>query len=79
MPPNTVSVTRPGVFGNPFTTAGCRDAGHVGTDLEITARCVDAFRLWITSPHWRNLWQGPEAMSPEQSLIINGPSYAEAP
>lgn len=26
MPPNTVSVTRPGIFGNPFTAAECRDA-----------------------------------------------------
>lgn len=61
MPPNTVKVTRPGVFGNPFTVKGCRDAGYEGTDEQIANRCVEAFRVWLTSPHWRENWDGPVA------------------
>lgn len=61
MPPNTVSVARPGRFGNPFTMAGCREAGFVGTDEQIAARCVEAFRVWIDTPYWRNNWDGEES------------------
>lgn len=60
MPPNTVSVARPGRFGNPFTMAGCREAGFVGTDEQIARRCVEAFRAWL-GPWWRNNWDGPES------------------
>lgn len=60
LPPNTVSVTRPGVFGNPFTPQGCRDAGYQGTDDEIKARCVAAFEVWL-GPNWRENWNGEES------------------
>jgi hypothetical protein len=40
MPQNTVSVCRPGRFGNPFT---------VGKD-RTQRQAVDAFRKWLTTP-----------------------------
>lgn len=55
-----VKVTRPGRFGNPFTAAGCREAGYRGTDEQITARCVGAFEAWL-GPFWQNNWQGDES------------------
>jgi len=68
MPVNTVSVARPGPFGNPFTAAGCREAGYRGTDAEIAARCVEAFRVWL-GPLWRNNWDGPEAEAVRERLF----------
>lgn len=56
-----VNCARPSKFGNPFTIAGCRDAGFIGGDKVIAARCVEAFRVWIDTPYWRNNWQGPES------------------
>ena len=44
MPPNTVSVTRPGRWGNPYTVAGAREAGYRGTDEELAQWSVDLFR-----------------------------------
>ena len=44
MPPNTVSVTRPGRYGNPYTIAGAREAGYRGSDRELAQMCVDQFR-----------------------------------
>lgn len=53
MPPNTVSVTRPGPFGNPFTVQHYRDAGYSGTDENAARHCVDAFRAWLKGEeHW---------------------------
>lgn len=50
MPENTVSVTRPGPYGNPYTVAGAREAGYRGTDAELARYCVEQFRLdWIRS------------------------------
>lgn len=73
MPPNTVSVTRPGRFGNPFTREGCREAGYVGTDDEIAERCVEAYRAWLTHPDgWIN-WQGPEADERKQWILDHLP------
>lgn len=60
MPPNTVSVARPGAFGNPFTVSDCREAGYRGTDEQIASRCVEAFRVWL-GPMWRNNWDGEES------------------
>lgn len=60
LPPNAVSIARPGVFGNPFTPAGCREAGFAGTDDEIRQRCIEAYRVWL-GPHWRENWDGPES------------------
>jgi len=73
MPQNTVSVARPGRFGNPFTMAGCREAGFVGTDAEIAARCVEAFRVWIGTPYWRNNWDGPESEKARATMLAGIP------
>lgn len=68
LPPNTVSVTRPGVFGNPFTPAGCREAGYEGTDEQISKRCVETFRIWL-GPHWREAWDGEESEARRAKLL----------
>lgn len=68
MPENTVSVARPGCFGNPFTLRECRDAGYRGTDVEISARCVEAFRVWL-GPFWRNNWDGAESERAREALL----------
>lgn len=44
MPPNTVSVTRPGRWGNPYTIKGAREAGYGGTEKQIAEWCVECFR-----------------------------------
>lgn len=43
MPPDTVSVTRPGIFGNPFTAQQAMDAGY----RNGTAMAVTGFRQWL--------------------------------
>lgn len=68
MPENTVSVARPGRFGNPFTVAGCREAGYQGIDDQIAARCVEAFRVWL-GPMWRNNWDGDESEKARAALL----------
>ncbi len=48
MPPNTMSVTRPGPYGNPYTISGAREANYFGTDDELAQFCVDCFRRdWL--------------------------------
>jgi hypothetical protein len=56
-----VNCARPTRFGNPFTIKGCREAGYLGSDLEIAARCIEAFRTWIDTRHWRENWAGAES------------------
>ena len=68
MPANTVSVARPGKFGNPFTTSGCLEAGYVGTAEQIRRRCVEAFRVWL-GPMWRNNWDGPESEARRAAIL----------
>lgn len=62
MPENTVSVARPGKFGNPFTIEAAIDSEYATND---TARAfvVECFRDWLTnwSATGRNWWQGPES------------------
>lgn len=72
MPPETVSVARPGIFGNPFTVSGCREAGYQGDDTAIARRCVQAFRGWL-GPAWRNTWDGVESESTRERLLLNLP------
>lgn len=49
MPPNTVSVTRPGPFGNPFKWQAAREAGYRGTEEELKRFAVQVFREWLTA------------------------------
>jgi len=44
MPPNTVSVARPTMWGNPWTIAKAREAGFVGTDADLRKMSVGMFR-----------------------------------
>lgn len=64
-----VNVARPNRWGNPFTIKGCRDAGYVGADAEIAARCVESFRVWIDTPYWRENWDGGESESARSSIL----------
>lgn len=70
MPPNTVSVARPGKFGNPFTVYDCIDAGYIGTQVQLAERCVGAFRAWL-GPHWRENWQGEESERRRSALLAS--------
>lgn len=63
-----VSVARPTRWGNPFTVAGCRGVGHVGTHAELARRCVDSFRAWL-GPHWRELWDTIESRQCRQQIL----------
>ena len=54
MPPNTVSVARPGPWGNPWkiglVACGCRSAGecnHNSFRAETAAQAVEFYRDWI--------------------------------
>jgi len=69
MPENTVSVARPGKFGNPFKVDECRAAGFPGDDRQVAARCVEAFRVWIDTPHWRENWEGEEAEAVRTAML----------
>jgi hypothetical protein len=75
LPAGAVSITRPGKFGNPFTEAGCLDAGFQGTDDEIRARCVGAFAAWL-GPNWRINWCGAESERRRQAILDALPTLA---
>lgn len=74
MPENTVNVARgPGrIWGNPFTVHGCLEAGYIGTEEQLAARCVDAFRVWL-GPMWRHNWQGPESEAARNAILSRLP------
>lgn len=70
MPEGAIYVGRPTIWGNPFTMAGCREAGFRGTDAQIAARVVGAFEAWLESPSWRINWDGSESEA-ARSAILN--------
>ena len=47
MPPNTVSVARPGKFGNPFTVEECMSQMLISDRDKAQQICVSMFRDWI--------------------------------
>jgi hypothetical protein len=47
MPANTVVVSRPSAFGNPWTIAAAREAGYSADDAQLRAWCVSLFREWL--------------------------------
>lgn len=72
MPENTVSVTRPGRFGNPFTIGAYYSSGYSGTLEVATQHCVEAFRAWLTgADHW---WKHPTA--PPDVIVLRGRDLA---
>lgn len=69
MPPNTVSVARPGKFGNPFTIAAAIDSGYATPD---TAQqfVVECFSDWLgPSRSGRTWWQGPESDAKRKAIL----------
>lgn len=72
MPPNTVKVDRSTIWGNPFTVAQCREAGWRGSDEQLAARCVEAFRTWL-GPHWEVNWMGPESEAARAKILSRLP------
>lgn len=73
LPIGAVVVARPGKFGNPFTPFGCAEAGYRGTADQLRERCVEAFRVWIDSPHWRINWQGSQAEAARERMLAGLP------
>lgn len=62
MPANTVSVTRPSVFGNPFTIAHALESGYVNDEAEARPFVVECFDDWLAGGRdGRDWWQGPES------------------
>jgi hypothetical protein len=49
LPENTVVVSRPSVFGNPFKWQLAREAGYQGTELQLREFSVQVFREWVTN------------------------------
>lgn len=60
MPENTVSVARPGKFGNPFTKENAIESGYATEDTwpHFVVRC---FRDWLTSASGCDWWQGRQS------------------
>jgi hypothetical protein len=69
MPPNTVSVCRPGKFGNPFKEDACRDVGYTGTDEQIKNQCIEAFKFWLVDKNWRLSWEGKESEKRREAIL----------
>ncbi|AZO45931.1 DUF4326 domain-containing protein [Mesorhizobium sp. M7D.F.Ca.US.005.01.1.1] len=61
MPSNTVSVARPGKFGNPFTIATAIESGYANATT-AQAFVVECFRDWLgPTQSGRDWWQGKES------------------
>lgn len=61
MPANTVSVARPGKWGNPFRISDAIASGYAAPGAE-QAFVVECFRDWIgPSQSGRDWWQGEES------------------
>jgi len=71
-PEGAVIVDRTTKWGNPFTISDCRETGYTGTDAQIAARCVEAFRVWL-GPHWRNNWSGQESEAARALILTHLP------
>lgn len=66
-PDNTVIVTRPSRFGNPFTLSGAREWLSAETPEQAREACHMAFRSWVSgSDLW---WMGPEAAATRKRLL----------
>ncbi|MEV7897263.1 DUF4326 domain-containing protein [Streptomyces cyaneofuscatus] len=68
-PDNTVIVTRPSRFGNPFTLAMAYDLGYAQPGETSTARraVVGAFQEWLRGN--RLMWQSEEGDTARQRLL----------
>lgn len=73
LPANAVNVGRPTIWGNPFRVDQCREAGFRGSDADLGARCVGAFKAWL-GPHWRANWDGEESEAARARILDGLPS-----
>ena len=75
MPPNTVSVCRPGKWGNPFSVKEYYRAGYSGPVNVAAQHCVDAYRAWMLgNKHWAHPCNLEDA--PDPSRILRGKNLA---
>jgi hypothetical protein len=68
-PPNTVIVTRPSRFGNPFTLAMAYEFGyaHHGNTGQARKAAVGAFTDWLRGN--RSMWQSEEGDRARQRIL----------
>ena len=71
MPENSVSVARPGPFGNPFTVTDAREAGYHGSDTRLQIFVVNAFRDWLAGDQQN--WMGPDADAARATILARLP------
>lgn len=62
MPENTVKVSRPTKWGNPWSAKGYWDAGYSGDERVARAACVEQFRAWMTGT--RSSWSNDTPTAP---------------
>lgn len=75
MPHNTVSVTRPSVFGNPFTVAQALESGYVGTEEAARTFVVECFSDWLAGGRQgRDWWQGKESDARKAAILAGLPA-----
>ena len=67
MPANTVKVSRPGKFGNPFTEVSLISAGYSLSKEGAQAYNVQCFRLWLEGSEQH--WMGAESDKARATLL----------
>lgn len=70
MPPNTVSICRPGKFGNPFSIESCIDAGFAQDVQGARQMCVDTFRDWLETGD-RSEWFFQDGVELRKKILDN--------
>lgn len=74
LPPNTVCVSRPGKWGNPFSAKAYFATGFKGTPSEAALVCTEAYRAWLEGkPHWAH---GSPMPSPPDVCELRGKNLA---
>ena len=68
MPPNTVSVTRPGRWGNPYRTSLFRDYSR--------AAVVADYKRWLSGDVGARVWAGPPPTKNEIRAELRGKNLA---
>jgi len=69
LPDNTVSVCRPGKFGNPFSIVAAIETGYANPDTAHKF-VVDCFRDWLgPSRSGRHWWQGPISDAKRKAIL----------
>jgi hypothetical protein len=60
LPANTIVVSRPTRYGNPFTVAEALETGYADTVDDARRLCVQAFDEWLAGSNaW---WRGPASI-----------------